>query len=216
MAHRTKCFVTILIAAIVLLAITDPATAAFSWYDWNTGSSQFVGTTLVSSPPLQKGQDIVSAYYAADADYRFFRMDMKAAPDAAGNGYASDYAFFIVTGSAVSYLDALPKPLLSNPALLKFTPDGGTFVGGTTYAFDELYFRTTGPTLEWAVKKGQLPDTFAWFASTLYDGHCVTSFLDVTVPVVTPIPSAALLLGSGILGLIGLKRRNSKRVSLDS
>lgn len=78
---------------------------------------------------------------------------------------------------------------------------------------DQLQFRHAengGTTLEWWVKDGQgdrhIGNSFTWWAATKYlgDHHHTNDVL------ATPIPNAAWLLGSGILALIGLKRRNRK------
>lgn len=67
-----------------------------------------------------------------------------------------------------------------------------------------------GKTLEWWFKDGHwdrnIGNLFTGWAATLHLDDCTP-----TKPVsATPIPSAAWLLGSGVLALIGLKRRNRK------
>jgi hypothetical protein len=67
-----------------------------------------------------------------------------------------------------------------------------------------------GKTLEWCFKDGQgdrhIGNSFAWWAATLHlDDYHHTNPVSAT-----PIPNAAWLLGSGVLALIGLKRRNRK------
>lgn len=204
-------------AAAILFATTQPAAAAFSWYDW-TGGYQVVHDPRDLS--LDKGQDIRNAFYAVDDGYKYFRMELYGAPNQGANGYANLYGFFIQSGNGDKFPD-FSTPLVFNvdsylgtgvkPKLgggLKFTPDSGTFSGGEEYAFDLKYERN-GKYLDWAIPQDQLPDNFTWLAATLQKGSWVV--LNQTASVVTPIPSAALLLGTGIVGLIGLRRRSYRK-----
>jgi len=204
-----------LLAGTILFAATHPAAAAFSWYDW-TGGYQVVHDSR--NLPLTNGQDIRNAFYAVDDGYRYFRMELYGKPNQGANGYANLYGFFIQTASVNNYPE-FSTPLGSNvesylatsvkPKLgggLKFTPDSGTFSGGTEYAFDLKYERN-GKYLDWAIPKDQLPDNFTWLAATFQKGSW--TLLNATAPVATPIPSAALLLGTGVVGLIGLRRRSA-------
>lgn len=78
---------------------------------------------------------------------------------------------------------------------------------------DHLQFQHVengGKTLEWRFKDGDgikhIGNLFTGWAATLHLDDCTP-----TKPVsATPIPNAAWLLGSGVLALIGLKRRNRK------
>jgi hypothetical protein len=180
----------------------QPAGAAFTWYDWTLGPSQIVGS-LLENPPvltLQAGQDIASARYAADADYRFFRMDLKGAPDTGSNGFAPLYSI-LIGGSG-----SLNTRAESNP----FPPPSLVFPTFYSAGLGTVFARQTGATLEWAVERNKLPDTFSWYALTAnLSGGAISGIFDITTSaVVTPIPSAALLLATGIVGLIGLKRKS--------
>lgn len=202
------------IVGAVLFAAAQSASAAFTWYNW-AGPSQSVGS-LIENPPalfLQPGQDIVSAQYAADADYRFFRMDLKGTPSAGGNNYAPLYQFMISSTSGFRDLNTYSIPI-PTPVPSLILASGVTPTSATT----EWYFRNDNSTpnvLEWAIKKTDLPDTFAWQAfswNTASVGGPITGLFDLTAAaVVTPIPSAALLLGTGLIGLIGLKRRSRRQ-----
>jgi hypothetical protein len=83
-----------------------------------------------------------------------------------------------------------------------------------------------GKTLEWKVKDGNgskhIGNSFTWWAGPMLPGdHSAKKTYDLTNatlapsnPTATPIPSAAWLLGSGIIGLVGLKRRRTKSMDV--
>jgi len=210
-----------LFAGAVFLQSAQPAAASFEWYDW-TGGYQLVRDS--QDPSLGRGQDIRNAFYAVNEGYKYFRMELYGSPGEGANGYANMYAFFINKGEGGhypeysaplvidatpptfpvdSYLAAFAKPTLGGG--LQFTPDSGTFIGGDEYAFDLRYERN-GKYLDWAVPEDQLPDSFTWMAATLKKGSWI--LLNSTAAVATPVPSAALLLGTGIICLVGLRRRS--------
>ena len=152
------------------------------------------------------GRDIDAAYYAFDADYRFFRLDLKGAPEMGSNNYAPLYQFAIGTPGGTGYLNTLAMPISFPP------PTTLSFFSGAAppSMFSEFHFRFKTPSvLEWAVKKEDLPDYFAWYALTGdLSGGSISGIFDMTAPALaTPIPSAAWLLGSGVIALIGLRRR---------
>ena len=183
-------------AVAILIATTQPAAALapFSWHTWGPGD-QMVGSLLA---PAEAGRDITAAYFAADADYGFFRMDLRDAPNTGSNGYAPLYSILIGGSSS---LNTFP---MSNP----FPPPSLLFAsGGSPGLFSS---QQTGKVLEWAVKRSDLPGTFSWYGlSGNYNGSTLTGIFDITTSAVaTPIPSAALLLATGIVGLIGLKRKS--------
>jgi hypothetical protein len=63
--------------------------------------------------------------------------------------------------------------------------------------------------LEWRVASGNFPSgLFTWYGATMNNNQ---NLKDITGPVVTPIPNAAWLLGSGIIALVGLRRRGISR-----
>lgn len=179
------------------------AEAALVWYDWSAGPSQMVGSLIDG---IDLGRDIDAAYYAFDADYRFFRLDLKGAPEMGSNNYAPLYQFAIGTPGGTGYLNTLAMPISFPP------PTTLSFFSGAAppSMFSEFHFRFKTPSvLEWAVKKEDLPDYFAWYALTGdLSGGSISGIFDMTAPALaTPIPSAAWLLGSGVIALIGLRRR---------
>jgi hypothetical protein len=172
---------------------------------------------------LGVGQDIRNAFYAVNDGYKYFRMELYGSPNQDANGYASIYGFFINSGNGWNfplYLDPLVVPTVDSflnatvtPTLsgnLQFLPDGRTFnnlLG--IVAFDDLRFDRNGKYLDWAIPQNQLPDNFTWLAATLHSS--TLTVLAKTAAVAPPIPSAALLLGTGIIGLVGLRRRGFRK-----
>ena len=74
---------------------------------------------------------------------------------------------------------------------------------------EKLHYERNGKYLDWAIPQDQLPDNFTWLAATFQKGSWI--LLNSTVAVATPIPSAALLLGTGLIGLVGLRRRSVRK-----
>ena len=70
-----------------------------------------------------------------------------------------------------------------------------------------------GATLEWRYTDayGLMGSNFTWWAANLGPNLGVVNDMTAATSSVVPIPSAVWLLGSGIIGLVGLKRRQAKR-----
>ncbi len=116
------------------------------------------------------------------------------------NNYATDYKLYVGSKTFTANLTWV-GPGGNTPQWFR-TPNPGDF-GSTA---------TGGKLLEWKLTAADLsgidPNSTWWFET--FEG---TALKDTTAPasILTPIPNAAWLLGSGIICLIGLKRRTTKK-----
>lgn len=83
---------------------------------------------------------------------------------------------------------------------------------GTDYSSSNpglsFFHSTTDKTLTWIIDKNILfSGANFWFAGQSYKTGDLNTIYSQTKVAATPIPSAAWLLGTGILGLVGLSRR---------
>ena len=226
------------LAAVVFVLSTPALASALFIYNWSGTDVQVVSDPEGDSRGGLRGTDIVAAYHAYDATnhYHYFRMDLAAAPTE-GNA-ALTYGFYIdwTTGGApagswgtthpnvplpgtdliiLSATNAPETPFTWDPTWVsKEWVEGLSNTNGNRFYFTEdplvnqfQYTEGGGTILEWRVddSNGFVGSNFTWMAATV--GPTGDYFKDTTV---VPIPSAVWLLGSGIIGLIGLKRRRGK------
>jgi hypothetical protein len=185
----------VLFAALFLATISQPAYAHF--YD-----SWISAPTILDSPSDAGGgaKDITGRWYAKDASYQYFRMDVAGA--ITHSEHANLYSILLNT----------------NPnAVTAFTLTGNGFLHLPLYADFGLFQDTNGVAnrLEWKIAKTDLtlPDVFTLSGIT-FDLAFFPFPIDVkdtTKAFTTPIPSAVWLLGAGLLGLIGLQRRRGRK-----
>ena len=135
--------------------------------------------------------DIDYAQHSFEGGFHFFQIVL------VGNSTtAADYSIVIKQGTGGSYPDpgdisfGFQNLVLFDPATVVLEQGGA----GTT-------------TLGWRTNNLNGWTAFTWWAVAMQDTSMAA---DWTVPVVTPIPNAVWLLGSGLIGLIGLRRRIRK------
>ena len=175
---------------------------------------------------------------AASAEY-FYDQAVDDSNDGPGNNSHNIWTaqhYYEVGSSPTNHYFSITLKGAASPStnynfLIDNNPGGGEFneIGGIDYYFigktlelykwsgsafslssdlDKILTKTDGnKTLTWKVNYN-LGSDFGWYATTVSPGR---NIYDSTSRVsATPIPAAAWLLGSGIIGLIGIKRRNLK------
>lgn len=215
MRHPTGIAIAIF-AGFLMLANPPPLFAAITTAETVLGVTH---GTLGTIPFPSAQQDIVSATRSFDDTYQYFTINIAGTLGAGAEGYGIMFIGGSPAGSGASkfdYYSDLLKPL-NIDAYMKVTYT--TFPG---YTVEDKYinnagnildltvsnFTGSGSQLEWKIAKTQLASSFSWLAVSLDGvGHPLT---DRTGVAVTPIPNAVWLFGSGIVALVGLKRRKSK------
>jgi hypothetical protein len=215
-----------LLAVFLLLMLLGaaPATHAAYLYSWSVTPSQSDPT----DGSLLPGRDILAAWHAFDSGFHYFRLDLRGAPDAAGSSdFAGTYGIYIdsKSGGASGSHPYVPDPLGGIDYIVDshfdpwvYAPNGWgphdyhTWNGTTFVRTDPIAEQQTenaGTTLEWQISAADIGTSFAWWAATHDFGsspatYDVTTQIDVN-PV--PIPGAVLLFGSGLLGLLGFRKK---------
>jgi len=187
------------IAAVVVAtgALFASQASASYLYDW-TGPSSITdasGDVTKINGSKTEGQDITQAWYALNNGYAFFRMDLAIAPDV--NSYADIYGIHITNGSIDLNLNAVKA---SGSIAYSTTQTGLTF----------QHSEADPKTLEWKISAADITklglnvtNPFTWNAFTKWNGDTA----DTTSTATTPIPGAIWLLGSGLFGLVAMRRR---------
>jgi len=221
LAGKGRVWLVVLFASSIVLLPMRQSGAAYL-YNWDAGQkfTDAVGDAVETS---NIGRDIVAAWIAVSGDYTYFRVDLAAAP-------VEDYNWGTKFGV---YIDAVPG--YGAPASNYYVPqipgiDGridstiyawpnqwqgkykfwtGSDFSGSVSTAGFQHSENGGKTLEWKYR-GNFGNSFTWYAASMYEGYadsvkCTYDYL------ATPIPSGAWLLGSGLLGLIGLARRKRRK-----
>lgn len=177
--------------AIMTLTLTAFAGAAHADYlfDWS-----FYSPTPDADPVNygSKRLDITQSWYAFSENNHFFRIDLENAPE---KGLVSLIRIDADYAEPSFQTDYLMVDIVLKNELLQ--------AGNVPFES-----RLTGKTLEWKVTADHIGLDFTWFASATGSGGIdKTENAHVAA---TPIPGAVWLLGSGLVGLIGLRARGRK------
>ena len=199
----------------VLMFSPKFATAALWNGPWDSTSPVY-GQNDPAGGSLPDAGEIDTAYHATNAGTHYFRMNLVG--PTLSNSYASLYAI---------YIDLTPDGDRSSwdYRLELITNYSTIWVKGTAQSNNGVPWLpsanlTTSPAhlsintaqqLEWAYAGSIGDNFFEWWGDTRGGLGNVTIY-DYTNTAVTPtpIPGAVWLLGSGLLGLVGLKRRMRK------
>lgn len=198
---------------------------------WMAGAAETYKSTWTITDPsgdaTPVGKDIINAYTGSDSQNIYFKIQLAGTP-ATQNFY---YNIFIDTngsesggaigGGSVGTLTGIDYIISAqsntgnstwkNPKF--YVWDGSAFVQSSTHSPVLITTSSTGGTLSWYYTNptsgaDRITGPWKYWAGTgaTYSG----AQTDLTTYAQTPIPSAAWLLGSGVIGLIGLKRRKRK------
>jgi hypothetical protein len=204
---RAALTVTIGILLILAQFSFAPSALALLYGDW--GSRPVFLDEDPPGVPGSNGRNIVSTQWAYSTNY-FFKMDLAGAPaNLSLFGFYFDKDQDSATGGSKFGLTGIDMyfagPAYGPQTLYKWTDlpgDSDTFLpaGSVTRTVE-------GNVMEWRIGPQNFSGNFQWWAATT---NSLGQMKDLTASVTTPIPNAAWLLGSGILALIGLRRRHSK------
>lgn len=197
-----KDMAAVFLAVLMVVAFSSPAQAML-YSSWG-------GSPNISDPNSDAGggaKDITGIWYAKDATNNYFRMDLNGAISAAD--HAGLYGIYIT--STVPSPDTIPSTA-GLVAMIAFDFNSNLYTAasytpsGTAIPVSIPFQKSDdGKTLEWSVPLTSLDGFFYYMGATI-----TGAVNDTTTATATPIPSTVWLLGTGVIGLIGLKRRQSR------
>jgi len=169
-------------------ALTPPSLTGYGGSSWFSN----INDTDPSPPiPAQQEYNIVAAYQGYDATYYYFLVQMEKINP---TKHADSYILHIDGQSfTAAYVTPSPAPAAGDAFV---TLTGGGSTGGLEWRLTAANHLIIGPGSTWYVE--------TWAGGIQQD-------ITGNAPVATPIPNAAWLLGSGIIGLIGLQRRRARK-----
>jgi hypothetical protein len=205
----------------LFVLFTPAITTACYLYDWPTTPTFKDSVYDTPGEPRKAGQDITNVWHAYDGGSHFFRLDLLGEPSRRHHDFSKIYGFYIDSKPGGNPADFLLPGALSGidyilyvsvvreghslnfrPAKLKEWNTGRfDSIHGGVEAFQHT--RNGGKALEWKIDDSRIDTTFNWWAVSSNKLYGTVSANDIA----TPIPGAAWLFGTGVLALIGLRKK---------
>lgn len=206
---------TVALAVVATLALSATWSDAAQSYLYS-GWSNVTSINDVNENGLPQQLNIQKIYYARDDQYHYFRMDLEKVPQV-GNTDIYSFYFDAAPGGANGPTNAspyIPSGLTGIDHVIGATTQGGSFFkeyqSGTWTSLNSGEYKQSGLTLEWKTSLGDLPLNFSSWGVSVRTNNLWGNY-DIAGPLTaTPIPASAWLFASGIIGLVGLKRKSRK------
>ena len=201
--HRS--IISSILATLFLTFTIVPAFADVTWNSTVSGTNNTTGDA--------QNIDYVRVGTDSTTDQYVMQMALDALPT--GNSPLDNQTLYGIhlggpTLSAPIIGNRYPNVLSSSDAVFAVWMDNAGFHQVQHGSPLEAEFRVVDTSLEWRVPTSSIAST-SWFYGAIYELDHKLVWDTTQTAAVTPIPASAWLLGSGIIGLIGIMRRNPKR-----
>ncbi len=218
-----------ILAGVLLAVYAQPAFAVVGETVYGlSGYSPTLGQEIVS---ITRSYD-----YNIDIPSHYFAMTLAGVPDGETGDYASAYAILINSSgdpidpysvltefNANAFADVTTKLSISRDGSiyrLSYNPDFwnssvpySTFDPLSGFGFSRKALDTGEALLTWTIPMNAIDGPFSWMGATFIENTNSEYGLDLVHMTgstdAVPIPNALWLLGSGVVALIGLKRRKN-------
>ena len=194
---------TLFLPAVTVAALTPPTPIAWQ-QTISDGAAEFL--------PPKDGMDISSISHAYGGGAHYFQMELFGKPGGPP-AIADSYTIFIKKAGSLNPFDyslGYNNTFTAAPNGVGVFSTGGISVTDDGNAFSNVKNKYY---LEWKTAEFAGGDQFTFWGVTSKgfnpdgkDGYDIAGNA-----VGTPIPGAAYLLGSGVIGLVGLRRRKAKK-----
>ena len=180
--------VALSLPAAAVAALTPPTPIAWQ-QTISDGAAEFL--------PPKDGMDIKNVSHAYGGGAHYFQMELYGFPVGPPT-VADSYTIYIKKAGSLNPFDYSLG--YNNAFVVQSSPIG--FVTDDGHA---------GKYLEWKTNQFAGDSQFTFWGVTSKGTNGADGFDITNSAVGTPIPGAAYLLGSGVIGLVGLRRRKAKR-----
>jgi hypothetical protein len=200
----------VIFSAVMTLLLSFSAVPSFAALDWDNGAG-ITWTKDNTGDVASPGKDIVKVGVGTDNVGYIFRMYLLAAPEGTRD---AGTIYNVILGASSFPQDYAIESIFKWKYSRTSPGYGFTLVGDSISVTEFSVVNNLGSHyLEWKVDKDQIDSGFYFMGATTDGSGLTTSghLYDKTEVAATPAPAAAWLLGSGIIGLIGIRRRNQNR-----